>query len=65
MGIAQFHEYIVKKEIQEGRLVEILTNEFFNEQELFIYYPKNKFVQPKIREFVNLVINSKLLATKV
>lgn len=62
MGIAQFHEYIIRKELEEGRLVEILPNEFANEQELFIYYPKNKFVQPKIREFVNLVINSEILS---
>ena len=65
MGIAQFHEYIIKDELEKGKLVEILANEFSSEQNLFIYYPKNKFVQPKIREFVNLIINSKLLATKV
>ncbi|MED7819979.1 MULTISPECIES: LysR family transcriptional regulator [unclassified Francisella] len=64
MGIAQFHEYIVRKELENGKLVEILPNEFSNEQELFIYYPKNKFVQPKIREFVNLVINSELLTAR-
>ncbi|WP_150467229.1 LysR family transcriptional regulator [Francisella sp. SYW-9] len=62
MGIAQFHEYIVKKELENGKLVQILANEFSKEQELFIYYPKNKFVQPKIREFVNLVLSSKFLS---
>ncbi|MED7789655.1 LysR family transcriptional regulator [Francisella sp. 19X1-34] len=65
IGISQFHEYIVRREIKEGKLVEILANELPGEEDLFIYYPKNKFVQPKIREFVNLVINSKIIATEI
>ncbi len=64
LGVAQFHEYIVKQELEEGKLVEILADEFSSEQSLFIYYPKNKFVQPKIREFVNLVLNNELLTNK-
>lgn len=61
LGIAQFHEYIVKDEIQNGKLVELLKDEFLDHQDIYIYYPKNKFVQPKVKEFVNLVINSQIL----
>lgn len=59
-GIAQFHEYIVKNEIQNGQLIELLKDDFFDQQDIYIYYPKNKFVQPKVKEFVNLVINSQI-----
>ena len=57
-GIAQFHEYIVTKEIQAGGLFELLKDEFLEQQDIFIYYQKNKFVQPKVKEFVNLVLKS-------
>lgn len=60
LGIAQFHEYIVKDEIQNGKLVELLKDEFLDQQDIYIYYPKNKFVQPKVKEFVNLVMNSQI-----
>ncbi|APC90808.1 MULTISPECIES: LysR family transcriptional regulator [Francisella] len=62
-GIAQFHEYIVKKEIQTGTLVELLRDEFLEQQDIFIYYQKNKFVQPKVKEFVNLVMNSQIFTS--
>ncbi|WP_395166688.1 LysR family transcriptional regulator [Francisella salimarina] len=60
LGIAQFHEYIVKDEIQNGKLVELLKDEFLDHQDIYIYYPKNKFVQPKVKEFVKLVMNSQI-----
>ncbi|MBK2127733.1 LysR family transcriptional regulator [Francisella tularensis] len=59
-GIAQFHEYIVKNEIQNSQLIELLKDNFFDQQDIYIYSPKNKFVQPKVKEFVNLVINSQI-----
>ncbi|AEB27940.1 LysR family transcriptional regulator [Francisella hispaniensis] len=59
-GIAQFHEYIVKNEIQNGQLIELLKDDFFDQQDIYIYYPKNKFVQPKVKEFVNLAINNQI-----
>lgn len=53
-GIIQVHDYVVKKELEEGSLVEILS-EFINPRiPLYIYYQKHRFVQPKIRQFVNL-----------
>ncbi|MDE4938429.1 LysR family transcriptional regulator, partial [Francisella tularensis subsp. holarctica] len=40
-GIAQFHEYIVKNEIQYSQLIELLKDNFFDQQDIYIYYPKN------------------------
>ncbi|MDE4967939.1 LysR family transcriptional regulator, partial [Francisella tularensis subsp. holarctica] len=52
-GIAHFHEYIVTNEIQNSQLIELLKDNFFDQQDIYMYYPKNKFVQPKVKEFVN------------
>lgn len=57
-GIAQFHEIYCNKKIQAGGLFELLKDEFLEQQDIFIYYQKNKFVQPKVKEFVNLVLKS-------
>lgn len=61
MGIAQLHGYMVVDEIKKGKLVPLLENEFIDHQDIFIYYQKNKFVQPKVKEFVELVVNAKIL----
>lgn len=58
--LCSVHEYIVKNEIRNGQLIELLKDDFFDQQDIYIYYPKNKFVQPKVKEFVNLVINSQI-----
>lgn len=54
MGIIQLHDYMVKEELKNGSLVEILPEFFIKRIPLYIYYQKHKFVQPKIRQFVNL-----------
>ena len=61
MGVAQLHEYMVVDEIKEGKLVSLLEDEFIDSQDIFIYYQKNKFVQPKVKEFVELVVNAEIL----
>ena len=54
MGIVQLHHYMVEEELSNGTLIEVLS-ECLNEQvPLYIYYQKHRFVQPKIRQFVNL-----------
>jgi DNA-binding transcriptional LysR family regulator len=61
LAIAQFHQYIIEKELQNGQLVEILEDKFEACQPIYMYYQKNKFVQPKVKEFVNLALNTKLV----
>ncbi len=46
-GIAQFHEYIVTKEIQAGGLFELLKDEFLEQQDIFIYYQKTNLCNRK------------------
>ena len=52
-GIAQLHDYIVKDDVAAGRLVELLPECFNKSIPLYIYYHKYRFVQPKIRCFVD------------
>ena len=54
LGIAQFHDYVVANELIDGSLVEVLAIELKKQEELYIYYKKNRFVQPKVRSLVNL-----------
>lgn len=56
LGIAQFHDYVVKDEIEKGELIEVLQNVFNEKESLFIYYQKNRFVQPKLKELVKLIL---------
>ncbi|WP_072711317.1 LysR family transcriptional regulator [Francisella uliginis] len=54
MGIAQFHDYAVKKELEEGSLIEILKPTDIEIFDLCIYYEKNNIVQPKVKKLVEL-----------
>ena len=54
MGIAQFHDYTVKKELEEESLIEILKPTDIEIFGLCIYYEKNNIVQPKVKKFVEL-----------
>lgn len=55
LGIVQLHDYIIKKEIENNQLIEILPEYFNKEIPIYIYYQKHRFVQPKIRQFINLI----------
>lgn len=57
-GIVQLHDYMVEEELKKGQLVEILKSSLQSTIPLFVYYQKHRFVQPKIRHFINLVIES-------
>ena len=54
MGIIQLHDYMVKEELKNGDLIEILKDELKEEIPIYIYYQRHRFVQPKVRNFVNL-----------
>lgn len=56
MGIIQLHDYMLMEELQTGKLIEILPEYFQPEIPLYIYYQKYRFVQPKVRQFVNLFL---------
>lgn len=50
-GIIEVHDYLVEADIRSGRLVEVLPN-LTKPTMLNIYYLKDRFVQPKIRRFM-------------
>ena len=54
MGIIQLHDYMLEEEIKNGSLIEILKDNFKQEIPIYIYYQRHRFVQPKVRNFVNL-----------
>ena len=58
LGIALFHDYVVQKELDGGEFVKLLSEEFGQKQGLYIYYQKNRFVQPKVKEFVKIVLEN-------
>jgi DNA-binding transcriptional LysR family regulator len=55
-GIIQLHHYMVQEELKNGTLIEILKDHLNENVPLYMYYQKHRFVQPKIRQFVNLVL---------
>jgi len=55
-GIICLHDYMVEKDIERGKLVEILKDQLKPSIPIYIYYQKHRFVQPKIRQMVNLVL---------
>ncbi|WP_162896444.1 LysR family transcriptional regulator [Cysteiniphilum halobium] len=54
LGVAQFHEYFVESEIKNNQLVEILSNEYNPEIDLYIFYKKDPIVLPKVRHFIDI-----------
>ena len=52
--LPQFHDYAVKKELEEGSLIELLKPTDIEIFDLCIYYEKNNIVQPKVKKFVEL-----------
>lgn len=58
LGIVQLHDYMIQEELKDGRLVEILKSSVKPAIPLFVYYQKHRFVQPKIKEFINLIFQN-------
>ena len=53
MGIVNLHDYMVTSAIQEGSLVEILKEYQEPEIQVYLYYQKSRYLQPKIRKFID------------
>jgi DNA-binding transcriptional LysR family regulator len=51
-GIVQLHDYMVKEEVSAGKLIEILPQYLNKQTPLYAYYNKYRFVQPKVRNFL-------------
>ncbi|HEV2614236.1 MAG TPA: LysR family transcriptional regulator [Gammaproteobacteria bacterium] len=53
MGIVNMHDYMVKEAIKEKRLVELFPKHHEAEQPVYLYYQQSRYLQPKIRRFID------------
>lgn len=53
MGIVKLHDYIIIDALRDGLLIEVLSE--FQEAQLpvYIYYQQSRYLQPKIRKFID------------
>ena len=53
IGIVKLHDYIATDALQDGRLIEVLSE--FQEPQLpvYLYYQQSRYLQPKIRKFID------------
>jgi DNA-binding transcriptional LysR family regulator len=56
MGIVNLHDYIVTDALKDGRLVEVLPGFCEPEQPVYLYYQQSRYLQPKIRRFIDFII---------
>jgi len=57
VGIAKLHEYVVHPSIQSGECVEILAPYSQEIIPLYVAFPQRRFVLPKIRAFVDFIVD--------
>ena len=62
-GIAQFHDYAIANEVKNGKLIEVLPGSLKPAEPLYLYYQKHNCVQPKVKQLVNLFLESKFTPT--
>lgn len=55
LGLVQVHDYVIEKSLASGRLVEVLPKFSQPDVPLYVYYAKQRFVQPKISAFIKRV----------
>ncbi len=53
MGIVKLHDYVVNDALQNGDLIEILRDFQEPEQSIYLYYQQSRYLQPKIRHFID------------
>lgn len=53
MGIIKLHEYIVAEALQDGRLIEVLPEFQESSLSVYLYYQASRYLQPKIRRFID------------
>ncbi len=53
LGIVRLHDYIVSDALDNGSLIEILPEFSESELSVYLYYQQSKYLQPKIRRFID------------
>ncbi|MGB6976972.1 MAG: LysR family transcriptional regulator [Gammaproteobacteria bacterium] len=56
LGLVQLPLYMLKKALHEGELVEVLEDYQATNVNVYYYYPKYRYVQPKVRKFIDFFL---------
>ena len=59
MGIVNLHDYMVTDAIQQGQLIEVLREYQEPKKNVYLYYQKSRYLQPKIRRFIDFYTEDK------
>ena len=57
IGLIQLPLYLLDLALQQGELVEIFKEFQLDQAHVYYYYPKYRFIQPKVRKFIDFFIN--------
>lgn len=57
IGIVKLHQYAVKDVLKEKKLIEILPECRDSPKNVYLFYQHSRYVQPKIRHFIDFLIN--------
>jgi len=60
-GVALLPEYMCREDLSEGRLIRVLPEWLAKEDPVHIVYPRQRFMAPKLRAFIDLA-TKKLLS---
>lgn len=55
LGIVKLHHYVVKKYIEQGLLIELLSSYNHSELPIYVAYPQRRFINSKVRCFVDFI----------
>ncbi len=60
LGFIQIPLYMVEKSLEQGELIEVLSQYQESERDVYYYYPKFRYVTPKVRKFIDFFLLSDL-----
>jgi DNA-binding transcriptional LysR family regulator len=58
LGIVYLHDYVVKDALKRGDLIELLPEASLVDQTVYMYWQKQRYLQPKIRAFVDYFVDN-------
>lgn len=56
IGIAHLQEYAIRHELQSGEVIAVLPKYQLDDVTCYLYYSKPRYVQPKVRAFVDFIL---------
>ena len=55
LGIVKLHHYVVKKNLEQGALQELLTSYKNSDVPIYVAYPQRRFIASKVRCFIDFI----------